>query len=1267
MFSFPFFNILQSLVFDEVFYTDRSIVVSAPTGSGKTVIFELALIRLLTKRDTTDHKGKVVYMAPMKALCSERYQDWTAKFSRHGITCLQITGDSELDDFGDLLQTDLICTTPEKWDSMSRRWRDNRSLFHQIQLFLIDEIHILNDPSRGATVEAVVSRMKTLHTANPHAGGSSIRFVAASATVPNYKDIATWLGTSCKPAAAFNLGEEFRPVKLDRIVLGYPFKEGSSDFRFDMYLSYRLRAIIETYSHGKPTLVFCSSRKSVIQTAEVLVKSVGVRTFLPRSGAEVVQRAANTVHESKLGDLMMSGVGMHHAGMDTRDRQLVEELFRTSQLPVLISTSTLAMGVNLPAHLVVIKSTHFYNLGVVQEYSNMQILQMIGRAGRPQFDTSATAVIMTKTGIKAKYESLVNGTQLIESSLHKNLIEHLNAEIVLQTISEMSLVVEWIRHTFLYVRVMKNPKYYGLPANLSTSEVEKRLTDLCQKSLAQLSSLNLVSVNEATSAIFPTSTGRLMARFCISYETMKQFHNIEDNDQASIADMLTVMSQCSEFEDIQLRTSEKKLLNAFNRDKNRETIRFPMSGKIKTKEMKVNCLIQAQLSCLPVQDFSLSQDMSKIFRVGQRIAKCLMEFMYQKSNYSLLLHAVLIYKAFKSKLWYDSRYVARQLDGIGPAMSLALANSGLTSFEKLEEANPREIEVIVNRHPPFGNQVKEAISALPKYELGVEQLKGYKPNKAVVVLSVSLLNRSILETRPSSHNTHQSLLIVGDAENHLIFKCRISDAAILRLGHWSQTLEVKRSSRGAKLNISLLSQDWVGLDICVEYEPVYSDGWFQSTKMPQNQKTQTPASKLSQAVQLAKMKTTLSIQPPADTPVNDKSVKNCSHKCLDKSTCGHKCCKMNFSNKRTTPTAVNTPRAKVAKREHSVVRGNRGIQEMFDIVEQRGFLGSMPRISMSRTPGLSVALGKATTSNTLQAAPTGCLTNSWAEDEFDSEFDDTDDFIDVSQVPGHSEIQPQVGREHLQREEKSGNTILSLPGTLHQEAAADPDDVDGDMGGIVWSTTTSSDEELCQIVETTAVPATDSERCAETTCRNTTSHMGHPGRFDDIDEPAITSQAMKTKLGAQSEVACKLYGVHSNDSQNVFSVSSGDSQIRGVSLEVRSPFLYAGKLSQPVTPTLQSSTSSSVILSGKQNVDVEILPSGYPDKLSYDEDDDDRSSQQSHRYGRVQAWKKSSAKRCTSHDVSLNPACGLSTLFVPRQRIASQDSNLTTNLFEGIF
>ena len=93
---------------------------------------------------------------------------------------------------------------------------------------------------------------------------------------------------------------------------------------------------------------------------------------------------------------MALGVGFHHAGMDAQDRALIEDLFRSGRLPVLVSTTTLALGVNLPAHLVVVKGTMQVLQGsIYREYDEAQVLQMMGRAGRPQYDTSATAVIMT--------------------------------------------------------------------------------------------------------------------------------------------------------------------------------------------------------------------------------------------------------------------------------------------------------------------------------------------------------------------------------------------------------------------------------------------------------------------------------------------------------------------------------------------------------------------------------------------------------------------------------------------------------------------------------------------------------------------------------------------------------------------------------------------------------------------------------------------------------------------------------------------------------
>ncbi|XP_055957667.1 probable ATP-dependent DNA helicase HFM1 [Patella vulgata] len=503
-------------------------------------------------------------------------------------------------------------------------------------------------------------------------------------------------------------------------------------------------------------------------------------------------------------DQLSHGIGVHHAGMDSQDRHSIEDLFRQGILPILVATSTLAMGVNLPAHLVILKSTTFYSMGCPTEYPDTQILQMIGRAGRPQFDTTATAVIMTKTSSKAKYESIVNGTQTIESSLHKNLIEHLNAEVVLHTITDIALAVEWIRHTFLYVRIMKNPRHYGVPPGVDKKQVEKRLEDLCLKSVNSLAGMSLVKMNDETLEIESTETGKLMARYCIAFETMKKFHNITGKEH--IDELLTLITDCAEFQDITLRQTEKTTLNTLNKDKIKESIRYPLIGKIKTKQMKINCLIQASFSCLPIHDYSLTNDVTKIFRVGVRVVKCLLEFLWQRKDYKVLLSAIQLSKCFKQRLWEDSKYVTKQLDKIGTTISLALANAGLISFHKLGETNPREIELIANRHPPFGNQVKEAVSSLPKYELAIEQVKKYKERTADLVITINLINKDILQSKPNTN--HQAYFLIGDTDNNIVFKWRILDSVLLKDDGWRRKIDVKRNEMGPDLFVHLLSQEW---------------------------------------------------------------------------------------------------------------------------------------------------------------------------------------------------------------------------------------------------------------------------------------------------------------------------------------------------------------------------------------------------------------------------------------------------------------------------
>lgn len=207
--------------------------------------------------------------------------------------------------------------------------------------------------------------------------------------------------TICMRRVYFRIPDEMRPVKLKKIVLGYDSSPHLTYFRFDMTLNYQLVDVINRYSSGKPTMIFCSTRRTVEMAANVLVTDLQINFRAEQQ--QTLLQISSEITDTKLRTAMAKGIAYHHAGLALNDRTLVENGFRQGNIPVLLCTSTLAMGINLPAHLVIIKSTQAYQQGSVEELSENTIWQMIGRAGRPQFDASGVAVIMTQQQKKVTF------------------------------------------------------------------------------------------------------------------------------------------------------------------------------------------------------------------------------------------------------------------------------------------------------------------------------------------------------------------------------------------------------------------------------------------------------------------------------------------------------------------------------------------------------------------------------------------------------------------------------------------------------------------------------------------------------------------------------------------------------------------------------------------------------------------------------------------------------------------------------------------------
>nr|CAB3252684.1 probable ATP-dependent DNA helicase HFM1 [Phallusia mammillata] len=167
-----------------------------------------------------------------------------------------------------------------------------------------------------------------------------------------------------------------------------------------------------------------------------------------------------------------------------------------------------------------------------------------------------------------------------------------------------------------------------------------------------LTSLNLVSLDNDL-RLSANEPGRLMARYCIAYETMKKFSQLLGTE--TLEEMVTMLSECREFQEVTLRMNERSTLNKLNKDKNRVTVRYPMNGKIKTTPMKVSCLLQATLGCITVQEFALQQDVTKIFRNAARVCRCLVELLLLKDEFQSIYNGAILSKCVKAKLWENSR------------------------------------------------------------------------------------------------------------------------------------------------------------------------------------------------------------------------------------------------------------------------------------------------------------------------------------------------------------------------------------------------------------------------------------------------------------------------------------------------------------------------------------------------------------------------------------------------------------------------------------
>jgi helicase len=372
----------------------KNIVLASPTASGKTLVAELVVLKSILEKG-----GKALYLTPLRALASEKYEDFqkytgVEKAPGRRVRVAITSGDYDSSDIH-LANFDIIICTNEKADSLLRH---RAPWIADISVVVADEIHLLTEADRGPTLEVVLTRLLKV---NP-----KIQVLALSATIKNAAEIGEWLNAS-------PITTEWRPVPLREGVYHggqVQFKDGSSRFVPHTDTNPIFNIAVDVLREGGQVLIFAETRRSAVEMGRKA--SALLRRQLPkpdRRGLEnIAQRILSTGERTRLGEMLaeqvLNGVAFHHAGLAGGHRRIIEDAFKTGRLKILSATPTLAAGVNLPARTVIISSYERYEPGYGRyPISVLEYKQFCGRAGRPKYDKFGEAILIGRTEDEQDY------------------------------------------------------------------------------------------------------------------------------------------------------------------------------------------------------------------------------------------------------------------------------------------------------------------------------------------------------------------------------------------------------------------------------------------------------------------------------------------------------------------------------------------------------------------------------------------------------------------------------------------------------------------------------------------------------------------------------------------------------------------------------------------------------------------------------------------------------------------------------------------------
>jgi helicase len=481
---------------------NKNFVIASPTASGKTLLAELVMLKSILTAS-----GKCLYVVPLNALAYEKYQNFKDKYSsvaKIGIS----TGDYESSSRY-LERYDIIILTLEKLDSLTRI---KPSWLRKSSVVVVDEIHVLGDEKRGPRLEGAMARFMSF---NP-----SARIIALSATISNADEFGNWLHASL-------IKSEWRPV---------PLKEEVFLAEDDKKI---IERVIEEVKEGSQTLVFVNTKRGSASFARKIAAQL---KMVNKELDELAEKVDFGVDD--LGDMVRCGVAYHNSWLHPEQRRAMEESFRERVLKVICCTPTLAMGVSLPAKMVLIRNYKFFTLGRGNEpMSVCWVKQVFGRAGRPEHDEYGIGLIVARS--EDEFEEIediyINGElERIESRFSAETMTEQVLATIVGGAHRMEEILEFLDSTF-----------YAYQNRDEMELVKEEMDDI----LVQLSEDGFITrtMDGEKEEIKATDFGSLSSRLYLSRKSALELRsginilgNVETGAKISDFDLLLLLCECDE-------------------------------------------------------------------------------------------------------------------------------------------------------------------------------------------------------------------------------------------------------------------------------------------------------------------------------------------------------------------------------------------------------------------------------------------------------------------------------------------------------------------------------------------------------------------------------------------------------------------------------------------------------------------------------------------------------------------------------------------------